>query len=417
MKRLALVVLALGLVLGGCGGDDGTTTTEDKDTTGQQDTGVEDINVEDDTAGEPDQTGKEDVIDPEDDKVVPDEVSGPDCFEICGEAECGTIDECNCGECTGNYVCETNMCVCKPNCDGKECGADGCGGECGTCTGGEVCAMDGTCGEACDPATLTFDPLVGKVTWLSIGNGGFAGEALDIDGDPSTCAPDGNCEDGLNNQLSGLLDSLSSFVNVQEELDKAVAGGDVLLLAEMVGAKNDGSTFQLNFYLGKAKEPVETCDYQAAKCEYYIDVASLDPVSCQPIIKFDNAAITGGKLKAGGPDDLFSVSIPIQEGVTITVTANMAQIVGDVTLDPVAVTNGLIGGAVRKDKIMEAVDMLPPDVVAELPVSIDIIKSMLDMFIEPDVDTDADDDPDAASIGIKFTAIDGTILGIEPAGE
>jgi hypothetical protein len=34
--------------------------------------------------------------------------------------------------------------VCKPNCDGRSCGADGCGGSCGSCDHGGSC-QDGTC--------------------------------------------------------------------------------------------------------------------------------------------------------------------------------------------------------------------------------------------------------------------------------
>ena len=36
--------------------------------------------------------------------------------------------------------------VCTPDCDGKECGDDGCGGDCGTCNDGNVCTDD-QCGE------------------------------------------------------------------------------------------------------------------------------------------------------------------------------------------------------------------------------------------------------------------------------
>jgi hypothetical protein len=34
--------------------------------------------------------------------------------------------------------------VCTPQCSGKECGADGCGGTCGTCSGAKSCS-GGTC--------------------------------------------------------------------------------------------------------------------------------------------------------------------------------------------------------------------------------------------------------------------------------
>ena len=34
---------------------------------------------------------------------------------------------------------------CAPACAGKDCGPDGCGGQCGACAGGSLCAPDGTC--------------------------------------------------------------------------------------------------------------------------------------------------------------------------------------------------------------------------------------------------------------------------------
>lgn len=40
------------------------------------------------------------------------------------------------------YGCEAATCLdCVPSCEGKTCGTDGCGGTCGTCTGGSVCQV------------------------------------------------------------------------------------------------------------------------------------------------------------------------------------------------------------------------------------------------------------------------------------
>ncbi|MBI5527987.1 MAG: hypothetical protein HY897_16775 [Deltaproteobacteria bacterium] len=41
---------------------------------------------------------------------------------------------------------------CVPVCDGRQCGADGCGGVCGTCAADDVCTDDGRCGAACGQA-------------------------------------------------------------------------------------------------------------------------------------------------------------------------------------------------------------------------------------------------------------------------
>ncbi len=55
----------------------------------------------------------------------------------------GTVAECTC---IGGYsggTCEIPPC--EPDCAGKECGDDGCGGTCGTCTGGQACNEEGLC--------------------------------------------------------------------------------------------------------------------------------------------------------------------------------------------------------------------------------------------------------------------------------
>jgi hypothetical protein len=60
----------------------------------------------------------------------------------CGDDGCGG----ECGECPGGYVCDNfGSCLCEPQCDNKSCGNDGCGGSCGTCPGGSVCNYLGQC--------------------------------------------------------------------------------------------------------------------------------------------------------------------------------------------------------------------------------------------------------------------------------
>jgi hypothetical protein len=57
----------------------------------------------------------------------------------CGDDGCGG----QCGTCTFPEQCDAwGQCVeqsCQPDCFGKQCGDDGCGGGCGTCPGDEVC--------------------------------------------------------------------------------------------------------------------------------------------------------------------------------------------------------------------------------------------------------------------------------------
>ena len=82
---------------------------------------------------------------------VPDEIGGePPCVPDCGGKVCGD-DGCGgeCGQCVDPKQCIVGMCTCVPQCDGKECGEDGCGGACGQCDDGNVqttdSCLDGLC--------------------------------------------------------------------------------------------------------------------------------------------------------------------------------------------------------------------------------------------------------------------------------
>jgi len=103
--------------------------------------------------------------------------SGPSFAECRAESDCGD----------GEYVEP----LCSPDCAGKECGNDGCGGSCGACTGcGEECA-DGVClFAACDGKECGAD-------WC----GGTCG----------TCEADGTCYAGA------CLPSVDACLN-QEDL-------------------------------------------------------------------------------------------------------------------------------------------------------------------------------------------------------
>lgn len=56
----------------------------------------------------------------------------PNCAgKACGNDGCGGI----CGKCSHGFTCEptSGVCSCTPNCVGRLCGTDGCGGACGIC--------------------------------------------------------------------------------------------------------------------------------------------------------------------------------------------------------------------------------------------------------------------------------------------
>ncbi len=376
------------------------------------------------------------------------------CLVACDGLECGegTVEGCDCGACQAPMICQEGLClhVDPPECDGKECGPDGMGGSCGSCEGTDTCDMGtcvpcapacgdavcgddgcgGSCGECakglcyqgacieeCFPGDEqpAFSDAVFKINHLEIGEGGFPGYAVDVDGDPGTCAPDGACQDGLDNSLGGLLDQIGQYIDVNTELAGALDEGTIILLAEFVDAALDGSEFLVNFYLGEAVADAATCDWQVEPCDYRVDEGSFDPVTCGPLIFFDNATITGGAFAAGGPDAVFSISIPLDAGLVLTANAYMARLLAAPVLDGdliLALSDGVVGGAVDKAELLETCMALPDDLFAELGIGQDLVCNMLDMFIQPDIDRDDDGELDSASVGIAFGAIPGTITGL-----
>ena len=143
--------------------------------------------------------------------------------ESCGDGVCSAAE--TCASCEVDCGCdETELCIegacCAPNCAGRECGDDGCGGSCGVCPAGSACAGgqcapgcgDGacsgleTCGSCpgdcpCDADTVCHQDAccapdcAGKVCGGD-GCGGTCGACpAGTSCDQGTCAP--GCGDGL----------------------------------------------------------------------------------------------------------------------------------------------------------------------------------------------------------------------------
>ena len=101
-------------------------------------------------------------------------------LDSCGE-QGDVADECDCG-CNDEYT-GCAECGCVPDCDGKECGSDGCDGDClPGCDAGEACNADGQC-EDCTP------DCGGK----ECGSDGCGGECLPGCDVGEDCNADGLC--------------------------------------------------------------------------------------------------------------------------------------------------------------------------------------------------------------------------------
>jgi hypothetical protein len=137
------------------------------------------------------------------------------CTPDCTGSECG-YDGCggSCGTCTYGHTCTDGQCVCVPTCTGKNCGSDGCGGSCGTCANDEhcvgglcVCEPDctgkncgsdgcgGTCGTCpagynCQTGVCSKDPCAPDCAGKQCGGDGCGGSC-------GSCPPGASCVGGL----------------------------------------------------------------------------------------------------------------------------------------------------------------------------------------------------------------------------
>jgi hypothetical protein len=124
--------------------------------------------------------------------IVGDYIDGcsPNCSgKVCGDDGCGGT----CGTCpVAGQVCNKGVC-CSPNCSGKVCGDNGCGGSCGTCpTPGQVCKNGICCTPNCTGKVCGDDGCGGSCgtcpSGISCINNGTKCCAPVCSGD---CGPDG----------------------------------------------------------------------------------------------------------------------------------------------------------------------------------------------------------------------------------
>lgn len=259
---------------------------------------------------------------------------------------------------------------------------------------------DGTCTPQIPD---TWGPAF-RLSSLQVGKDGKPGEGLDVDPEngPEDCSPAGQCSDGIDNALN-LLTQFNS------QLQKAVDDGSFHLLGEVVG--DDMSALTLNMYTAEPAD--EACDFTKDACDYNISDSSWG-CDCNLLVAFESASVTDGKLVAGGVDAKFKFEFPVSDTATLAITAHRAKVEGTLEIDTpeagqVTLTDAVLGGAIRKDELLTALEELPDDA---LPIPKTLVATLLG-GLKPDIDTDGDGEDDALSVGLKLGGIPANITGVE----
>lgn len=119
------------------------------------------------------------------------------CRPSCDGRQCGN-DGCGgtCGTCGGGSRCNESFgrCdTCNRSCSGKTCGDDGCGGTCGTCPSGQACTTAGTCQLCSTESNAAFCARQGK-SCGPVSAPDSCGVARSVD--CGSCTAPGNCGGG-----------------------------------------------------------------------------------------------------------------------------------------------------------------------------------------------------------------------------
>jgi len=320
--------------------------------------------------------------------------------DACNNAVCeaGFANDCNDGNpCTTDFCDESVGCqnpqFIGPCDDGIECTVDE------TCIDGQCVGDSSNC--KCVP---DFGTTVARANMLLLGEDGEPGNGLDVDQNPATCAPVGMCSNGIDNALSPLAPLANPAL-----LD-AMGSGDVNLLFELIDPKTNGQPFSLALY---AADLVGSgCDPMVDECNFEIDDQALSE-SCEALILLDNATIQNGVLTAGGPAYNFPLNVPLFNNEPFLLQLHYGTVRADITLlgnKVVAMTNGIIAGAVPKEIFSTALEMIDEN---DLPLPKETVVQLIDLILKEDVDTKPPAGPDAVSTGFRFTAIPAKIVGVE----
>jgi len=307
---------------------------------------------------------------------------------------------------------------CVPQCEGWECGPDGCGGLCGSpCCWGCRCSGEGKCVTVCGPPGYVYgggwDGTFG-MTFVEFGTAGRPGEGLDIDMQPDTCAPVPTCSDGVDNQFSSILSELEGHSAGLDILLAPFRTGEFSLLMEPYGWNSDGTEFILKLYLAMRED--DSCIYSTEPCEYLGLAESFDEVSCEVVMVMEGATFDGKTLRAGGPRNYgswpwteFGILIPTTLGILMGVYVSHVQLVADVEVDETGVVSlsGILGGVLHKEYLLQGVDRLL-DVLTDS--SLAVIREILADELVGDIDIDKDGTMGGVSFGLKFHSVPARIV-------
>ncbi len=237
---------------------------------------------------------------------------------------------------------------------------------------------------------------VQKVTKLAFG---AKTEGCDLNGDGK-----------VDNSLSGL----SSFAGkpLQDALDK----DSLDMLFDPKAYNTSGAPFQFNVLLGDP-ETGSTCKNPSAGCNYTVKMSSYtnkqcDTTSCESLVAFNTASITGTALAAKADKFIITLSL---SGAPLVLTISKPELKGTVadSTSWKTTTNGMLCGYVTDADLNAAIDAAPDATFASIGGK-GTVKMLLPSLAPSDIASTPGGPKDAKSLGMKLETVSANITGFSP---
>lgn len=250
-----------------------------------------------------------------------------------------------------------------------------------------------------------------------LGTDGRPGSGLDLDGDPSTCAPEIDCSDGIDNAMAGLGTLANGYLPGGE------LGHETHIVMELAGYAEDGCPFTMNFYAGTNTSTTPddcptrypACCPAGRTCDFTIPAESFD-ADCAALSMMGGLSVTGTAMRGGPTTTPYYLMLSVV-GLDLLVPVHEARVLGTVTPG----TGGpdrvqaIIGGYVIETEFFAVFEAIPADRYP-FPGKDDIITLLHSLYTESlivnDMDMNGDTVNDAASLGIIFDAEPTHLTGV-----
>lgn len=272
------------------------------------------------------------------------------------------------------------------------------------------------CGEA-----SWYGVVSTRLSHFAILSTGFWG-GFDLDHDPTTCAPQGLCADGVDNQLASLnVEVTYPELDIQllnESFFSAILNSESapeIWLWDtsdgvLLDSENAAGPFSLVLYRGVhhpdtiCPEPTDVLDTES-QCQYVVDPLSFVAGTCEPRNVIKGATYQDGVLSGGGDSQTINILYRLPQFEEVYgFMIHRAHVEAEMQVDGFAVSSsGYLGG------------VLCPNDVALLVSSFTgvTVEEILPELPEPDVEVGCGpDNPDGISAAFEYSTTSAEIVGV-----